>query len=121
MVKGAYHGAESISYLGTKIWDILLETLKNIENLEHFKKKIKTYKPDNCPYKLCKVYIEGIGLISLIFLKLRISLWNSCVVYLCYYQIYIFHINIILYIRILVGLSVGYLIFYFFTQNVYVL
>ena len=42
MVKSVYHGTESISYLGPKIWDILPEKLKNIDNLEHFKKEIKT-------------------------------------------------------------------------------
>ena len=61
MVKSAYHGTESISYLGPKIWDILPEKLKNIENLEHFKKSIKTWKLDNCPCRLCKVYIESVG------------------------------------------------------------
>ena len=33
MVKSVYHGTESISYLRPKIWDILPEKLKNIENL----------------------------------------------------------------------------------------
>ena len=61
MVKSVYHGTESISYLGPKIWDILPEKLKNIDNLEHFKKEIKTQKPDNCPWRLCKVYIESVG------------------------------------------------------------
>ena len=61
MVKCVYHGIESISYLGPKIWDILPEKLKNIDNLEHFKKEIKTWKPDNCPCRLCKVYIERVG------------------------------------------------------------
>ena len=61
MVKSVYHGTESISYLGPKIWDILPEKLKNIDNLEHFKKEIKTWKPDNCPCRLCKVYIERVG------------------------------------------------------------
>ena len=42
MVKSAYHGTESISYLGPKIWNILPEKLKNTENLEHFKQEIKT-------------------------------------------------------------------------------
>ena len=37
MVKSVYHGTKSISYLGPKIWDILPEKLKKIENLEHFK------------------------------------------------------------------------------------
>ena len=61
MVKNVYHGTENISYLGPKIWDILLEKLKNIDNLEHFKKEIKIWKPDNCSCRLCKVYIESVG------------------------------------------------------------
>ena len=47
MVKNVYHRTESISYLGPKIWDILPEKLKNIDNLEYFKKGIKTWTPDN--------------------------------------------------------------------------
>ena len=39
MVKSVYHGTESISYLGPKIWDILPKKLNNIDNLEHFKKR----------------------------------------------------------------------------------
>ena len=61
MVKSVYHGTESISYLGPKIWDILPEKLKNIDNLEHFKKEIKTWKSDNCPCRMHKVYIESVG------------------------------------------------------------
>ena len=61
MVKSLYHGTESISYLGTKIWDMLPEKLRNIENLEHFKKEIKTWKLDNCLCSQCKVYIESVG------------------------------------------------------------
>ena len=60
MVKSVYHGTESISYLEPKIWDILPQKLNNIENLEHFKRKIKTWTPDNCPCTLCKVYIESV-------------------------------------------------------------
>ena len=61
MVKSVYHGAESISYLGPKIWVILPEKLKKVDNLEHFKMKIKTWKPDNCPCRLCKVCTESEG------------------------------------------------------------
>ena len=61
MINSAYHETESISYLGPKIWDILPEKLKNTENLEHSKKDIKTWKPDNCPCRLCQVYIESVG------------------------------------------------------------
>ena len=43
------------------MWGILPEKLKSIENLQHFKKEIKTWKPDNYPCRLCKVYIESVG------------------------------------------------------------
>ena len=61
MVKSAYDGTESISCLGPKLWDILPEKLKSVDNLEYFEKEIKTWKPDNCPSRLCKVYIESVG------------------------------------------------------------
>ena len=60
IVKTTYHGTESLSYLGPKIWDILPEKLRNMDNLESFKEEIKTWRPDNCPCRLCKVYIEGV-------------------------------------------------------------
>ena len=61
MINSVYHGTESISFLGPKIWDILPEKLKNTETLEVFKKEIKIWKPENSPGRLCKVFIEGVG------------------------------------------------------------
>ena len=61
MAKSVYHGTESVSYLGPKMWEILPKKLKNIENQEPFKKEIKTCKPNNCPCMLCKCNIESVG------------------------------------------------------------
>ena len=61
IVKSVYYGTENISYFGPKTWKTLPEKLKNIENLEHFKKEIKTWRPDNYPCRLCKVSIESVG------------------------------------------------------------
>ena len=63
IVNSVYHGTESISYLGPKIWDILPQELKVIDNLAFFKKEIKKWKPENCPCRLCKIYIENLGFI----------------------------------------------------------
>ena len=41
LVRSVCHGIESISYLGPKIWDILLDDYKTIQNLDPFKIKIK--------------------------------------------------------------------------------
>ena len=59
MVKSVYHGTESISYLEPKIYNILPKKLRNIKSLEHFKKEIKTWKPDNCPCR--QLPIESVG------------------------------------------------------------
>ena len=64
IVKTVYQGSESISYLGRKIWDTLPEKLMNMDNLENLKKEIKAWNPNNCPCRLCKVYIEGVGFLS---------------------------------------------------------
>ena len=61
LIKLVYHGTESISYLGPKIWDILPDDYKTIQNLNTLKIKIKKWKPENCPCRLCKVYIDRVG------------------------------------------------------------
>ena len=54
-------GSESVSFLGPRIWDMLLDNYKNIDNLNTFKNRIKKWKPENCPCRFCKVYINNIG------------------------------------------------------------
>ena len=45
-VRSVYHGTESISYLGPKIWDILRDDYKTIGNFHTFKIKIKKWKTE---------------------------------------------------------------------------
>ena len=40
-VKSTFHGTESLSYLGPKIWDLLPKELKEPSSLSAFKKAIK--------------------------------------------------------------------------------
>ena len=61
LVKSVYHGTESISHLGSKIWNILPDHYKTIQNLDTFKIKITKWKPENCPCRICKVYIDRVG------------------------------------------------------------
>ena len=39
LVKSVYHGTESLSYFGPKVWDILPNIYKNIDGLHKFKKE----------------------------------------------------------------------------------
>ena len=50
------YGAESLRYLGTKIWNILSKTLKESTTLHRFKVEVKKWMPIDCPCKLCKTY-----------------------------------------------------------------
>ena len=56
-----YHGTESMSYLGPKIWDIVPIELKNAQSLNSFKKSIRKWIPNNCPCRLSKRYVDGVG------------------------------------------------------------
>ena len=63
LVKSVYHGSESASLLGPKLWDILPNNYNDIDNLNTFKNKFKKWKPENSPCRLCKVYIDNIDFV----------------------------------------------------------
>lgn len=58
------YGTETLAHLGPKIWNLVPSSLKEIKSLKLFKYKIKQWKPDKCPCRLCKVYIDGVGFIT---------------------------------------------------------
>ena len=43
---------EILSYLGPKIWDLVPLELKKLSSLGAFKKAIKKWKPQSCPWKI---------------------------------------------------------------------
>ena len=55
------YGKNSIRYLGPKIWEIVPLHCKNSSNLGIFKSRIKEWIPVNCPCRLCKHFIYGVG------------------------------------------------------------
>ena len=62
-MRTVYHDSESISFKGCKIWNILADRLKNANSIEAFKMQIKKWKPENCPSRLCKVYVQNVGFV----------------------------------------------------------
>ena len=62
-VKTVYHGSESLSNLGPRIWDLVPSTLKELDDVNSFKTQIKKWQPENCPCRLCKMYIPHVGFI----------------------------------------------------------
>ena len=60
-VHSVYHGTESLSFLGPKIWELVPEDTKQSESLKIFKNKIKKWVPSRCPCRLCRIYLQNIG------------------------------------------------------------
>ena len=48
-VKSTFHGTESLSYVGSKIWDLVSKELKELSSLNAFKKALKKWKPQKYP------------------------------------------------------------------------
>ena len=62
-VKTVWNGLETVSYLGPKIWNMVPDEIKQKPSLSAFKTAIKEWKLDNCPCRICKKYIPGVGFI----------------------------------------------------------
>ena len=60
-VNSVYHGTESLSFLGPKIWEQVPQEIKESENIAIFKSKIKKWTPSHCPCRLCRAYLPQIG------------------------------------------------------------
>ena len=54
-------GLKAFRWLGPKIWTLIPDDLKSIKTLTAFKSRLNKINIDNCPCKLCKDYIHGVG------------------------------------------------------------
>ena len=52
---------KTAAFVGSKIWSYMPSELKESTSLNEFGSKIKTWKPENCPCKLCKIYLQRMG------------------------------------------------------------
>ena len=64
-INTVHFGEDSLKHFGTLIWDLIPNVVKNADNLEIFKSKIRSWSPGKCPCRLCKQYIEGQGYVEL--------------------------------------------------------
>ena len=62
-VKTVYHGSESLSNLGPRIWNLVPDNLKQLDDINSFKTEIKNWIPTECPCRLCKSYIPNVGFV----------------------------------------------------------
>ena len=57
IVNSVYHGSESISNLGPRIWSLVSDGLKEPNSISYFKNEIKRWQPEICLCMLYKTYI----------------------------------------------------------------
>ena len=60
-VNTVHFGKDSLRYFGSVIWDKVPIQIKNSINLSIFKSKIRNWSPDECPCRLCQVYLHRLG------------------------------------------------------------
>ena len=59
--KNVLNGSESLRILGPKIWDLIPENIKSEASLTSFKNAIKKWCINDCPCRLCKIFIPNLG------------------------------------------------------------
>ena len=62
-VKTVLYGTETLPCLGPKIWNLVPFDIMDCATEQVFRQKIKKWKPDRCPCRLCKIYILNLGFI----------------------------------------------------------
>ena len=60
-IRTVTYGNETVSFVGSRIWTSMPNELKESTSRNEFKSKIKTWKPEKWPCKLCKIYPQRIG------------------------------------------------------------
>ena len=65
-IRTVRYGIETAAFVGSRIWSNMPSELKESTSLNESKKKIKAWMPENCPCKLCKIYIQRIGYLQVV-------------------------------------------------------
>ena len=63
-IKTVYKGSNSLRYFGPIIWNLIPKEIKSCDTLASFIGKIRQWKPDRCPCRICKNFIPNIGFLE---------------------------------------------------------
>ena len=64
-VRTVSFGEKSLNHFGSVVWEIIPLEIKQANSVNEFKDKIRKWKPDKCPYKLCQDFVSGLGFVTL--------------------------------------------------------
>ena len=68
-IKTTTYRTETIRYQAPLTWEMVPEHIKHSQSLSEFKTKIKSWIPEGCKCNLCKTYLNGVGIISFLFIR----------------------------------------------------
>ena len=60
----SHFGTDTISSLGPKLWKLIPDKIKHVSTLSAFKAKIKSWTINNCPSRLCKIFVKDLGFVE---------------------------------------------------------
>ena len=60
-VRSVNNGTESVRFKGPQLWQMLSPTIRNSQSLCQFKTKMQRWNGENCPCKLCRVFIPNLS------------------------------------------------------------
>ena len=60
-VRTTKYGIENIQFRGCSLWFSLPSSLKDSDFLQEFKRRIKQGNGSCCNFRLCRVFIKGLG------------------------------------------------------------
>ena len=63
-VRTTSFGIETITYLRSRLWQLLPQEITQSNTLSIFKKRIKCWKGGECYCRLCKTYILQVGFLT---------------------------------------------------------
>ena len=63
-VRSVYKGLNSLRYFGPIIWNLIPKEIKNCDTLASFESKIRQWRPNACPCRICKNFIPNVGFIE---------------------------------------------------------
>ena len=60
-VRSIGNGTESVRFKGPQLWQTLPQTIRNSQSICQFKANIKNWYGENCPCRLCRIFIQNLG------------------------------------------------------------
>ena len=63
-VKTVYKGSNLFQYFRSIIWSLIPKEITNCDTLPSFISKIRQWRPDTCPCRICKNFVPNVGFIE---------------------------------------------------------